>query len=223
MPVTLTYSEFFENKNNNLGFRKLLYESLKYNKPITLSLTENNVSLVLDSIRHDTVNLKGKWRSPLLSGRYQKVGALLLAPLLFHIQEFSLPHSCIYTLGKPYRSIADFFMRNLFYTAIRRESVSFNQADHGLGAGVLENSRLFTRRYLWIIKANLKEPIFDDDNASELLLSSAYIPTVQFSESVLEFGMLEYQARIDEQSTNYDHNMQIQNLMNLREKLFQSI
>jgi hypothetical protein len=168
MSIKLSYSDFFEDEENNLAFSNVLFDVVKNKSFLSLILEKDNVLIATEqycSTIKSHIKLHGKWRSSLLQGEYNTVSTLVLSPLLFQIQEIYMPHNSIFTLKKPNQTIANFFMINLFFAAARREISIFSDIEDLQVAKENRNNMLM--QYLKVLKANLKSSDFNIPNICE--------------------------------------------------------
>jgi hypothetical protein len=197
MLVELSYPRFFDAKHRTLALEELLHECVPRRLAVRMRLAPERV--LISGERPDPATagliLRGNWRSPLLGGAQPRsTGSVLLAPFVLQIQELWLSHRTLFTFGRSDRSVADFFMRNLFYGACRREHMSIASGDSILDGNTSHGSRELAETYQWIAKASLKEKLFDRRNASELILACAHVPIFEFGNALLEAGLREYRA-----------------------------
>lgn len=128
------------------------------------------------------ITLSGRWRSELLRGAGEP--ASLLLPFVFSVAGVRIEHRSLFTMGQSYRTVADLVMRNVFHAACRGELVA-RETDARQGELAMAAAKELARSYVWILKGALKDDIFSNRNAAELILASAHAPLVQFTSPLL--------------------------------------
>lgn len=168
----------------------LLHRCLSTRGSLKLQLRqcEAVISAELSKVPRTAVALAGRWRSPTLEEADLSASVRLLAPFLVRIDGIDLPHHQIYTLGRDGRTVADFFMRNIFYAACRRTPFAPLLRRANDASTVPPASRDLMRTYGWIAKATLKDSVFQRADASELILAEAHAPLGIFESPLLQAG-----------------------------------
>lgn len=206
MKVELEYSSFFKPKQHAPELDALLQYCVASKLSLRLSLNPTFAVVSAHSIERvdNALSVTGRWRSPLLEADYQSPGTLLLAPFIFLIEGLEFPHGSLYSLGRSNRSIADFFMRNYFYSACRKQRINFSAVCKPSHDAVAKASRDLTRTYLWIVKSYLRDGVFERSNASELILASGHLELLEFSTPLVASGAADFR-RIAAQGATLDH------------------
>lgn len=186
--VKLGFQRLMEPKRLSPGFEALLQECVAARGAISLHLQAGEVAIGAPPAPPSGIMISGRWRSPSLQGTPDGTGALLLLPFAFLIEGLQLRHDQIYTLGRADRTLADFFMRNLFYAACRRAPFSLKSLDGSAAPGALKAGRDLARTYGWVAKALLKDPLLERPNAPELIMASAHLPLPGMGTPLLQAG-----------------------------------
>lgn len=205
MQFHLSYARFFEPKQHFPEVDEVLHHCVVRKSSLRLNLDPTGVSLSIPGPEQarKALSLAGRWRSPLLEGAYHGTPALLLVPFVLLIEELCLPSGNLYTLGRGDQSVADLFMRNLFFAACRSEPMTFRTAADSADAAVTDASRELTQTYLQIARACLKDSVFERSNAPELIVACAHLPVLKFSSPLLEAGAAELR-RVSAQASRQD-------------------
>lgn len=192
----LSFARFFEPKQHSPSVDETLRECLSRRATLEVRLGPSSVEVWVDESADDEpMLLTGQWRSPLLEIPASHTGALVLAPLVFRVEQMRLPHGCLLTMGRADRSVADFCMRNVFYAACRGDSIGFRvAAQQPTTDDRVRASRDLARTYLRIARGFLNDPILDRANAPELGLACAHVALLEFDSPVMESGAREFRA-----------------------------
>ena len=224
MQTELSYKQFFELKPRSPQVTDLLRDCIVRQTSLRLRLGLTQVTLSVDQVpplgRAPT--LIGRWRSPLLESEHYSVGALILAPFVFFIEELCLPHNSLFTLGRNDRSVADLFMRNVFYAACQREQMCFLKATADTNTHTTKGSRDLTKTYLWIAKVHLKNKVFDRNNAPELILACAHLPLMEFDNPLIDVGATSLRLISAHTETTNRQNAQKLAFQQVRERILNS-
>jgi hypothetical protein len=199
MKIEISYVRFFEPLEKSPEVLEILAHAVRQKLPLKLSIHETGVLLCTGHVKELNKGIKvaGRWRSQVLAGYSPSVGAHLVLPFVFLINELHFSPEMLFTFGRPTRSVADLFMRNYFYSSCRGEQI-FVQAETGkTDATVTKASRDLSRTYLWIVKAFIKDKILERSNVSELILASAHLPTVHFTSPLLGSGVKNFHPSSD--------------------------
>jgi hypothetical protein len=196
----LTYQAFFGPKQQVTSIDAVLGSCLAQKRSLRVSLLTNSVEIAAVDHNHGSICVHGKWRSPVLATRQPGAKALLVAPFAFLIQEIRFPPGTLYTLGRRDRTVADFCMRNYFFAAARKSRMEFQRSDCGNDGQVAKGSRDLAQTYSWIVKTYLKDDLFGNENAIELLLAAAHIPLTRLSNPLLEAGVEEFRLAATQSS-----------------------
>jgi hypothetical protein len=134
---------------------------------------------------------------------------------LFYSIETRLSWDQLYTLGHTYRSIADFFARNIFLAVCRDASIIFKEDASEASA---QHLRTFRRHYFFILKAEVTEGCFQSQNADDFLnyvFLNAFLPVLDFENPLLGSGVSVLRKFVEIESRN-DLPLLKAQLMNVR-------
>lgn len=186
--LKLGAQQLMEPKRLLASFDGLLQKCFRSRGTLLLQLLPDEV--VVDVGRSQTTGLalSGRWRSPALKGTPEGAGALLLLPFVFHVEALHLRHDQIYTLGRGDRTLADFFMRNLFYAACRGAPFTLEALPGSAAPAVVKAGRDLSRTYGWISKALLKDLLLDRTDFAELILANAHAPLPGVGSPLMQAG-----------------------------------
>ena len=108
------------------GFRDIQLGAIQSGLALEASMQSDHVRLALvERPNNSEIEILGNWRSPDFGAADMKcVAVKLMMPFLFRTSAVTLPVDQIFTYGKSYRSIADFFMRNVFLGACRNTPIA---------------------------------------------------------------------------------------------------
>lgn len=184
--MSLSAVDFF-----NFGPRSLEFDhdlASRIARKIGLKLTfEPEVALLEEYQCEPSEPVKVSLAAHIVQTDGLSIGARLLVPLISSINSVCIPSRQVYAVRRHERSIADFFSRNLFYALARPSDATFDITDVG---ACEENSiqRAFQRRYLWVMRHHLSEPILHDNDVIDRLLINSRLKTLAFKSSILEKG-----------------------------------
>ncbi|GAA6213147.1 hypothetical protein NBRC116602_28880 [Hyphomicrobiales bacterium 4NK60-0047b] len=220
-----SYPDFFQVRNHQCVFHKILYDAIRERKGVHLSFEPAKVIVSIDKKNRvkNNITLKGGWRSSLLNIQHQKSSSLLLSPFFFNIKEFYLSHSCIFTMDMEHRSIADIFMRNLFYAACRKGCITFESIDEQKDDQMNKNHKDFTLRYLWIFEEQIAEKLFPNKNVLDMMVVNAHFQIKKFSNPIIENGFNEFRANASNLEQNSYYKKLINEIIDVREKVLSHI
>lgn len=190
MNLEVTPNGFVSADKKPAQFEALLHDVLRHKRVLTARFEAGGI--VLSAGRGDVGArgpvLHGAWSTADLQGAsFEAIGAKLFLPFLFTIGAVSLPHHQIHTFGHSYRSIADFFMRNLLLGIIRNEPIE-TRAE---AVANLTLSGALRNQYFFIIKAMIADPVLAERSARETvdyLRASTYVPVMRFENTLLRHG-----------------------------------
>ena len=194
MKTQLSYPQFYEPMMHAPQVGELLARCISEKAALHLSLEPDKLEFSVASPSRPAVVgpiLAGRWRSPLIRGEHQITGALLMAPLLFLIEDLWLPHTSLFTLGRKGKTVANFAMLNIFYAACRREQIVFDDTPAARRSSVAPRARELARVYANVVNAHLNDERLSGDNRLEKILASAHLPVVAYSNPLLEAGAVE--------------------------------
>jgi hypothetical protein len=217
--LAITPQRLMEPKRLSPGFNDVLQRCLSTRGTMVLRVETGGIIVESDSTDSAAVALTGRWRSPLLAGAHSSAAALLLLPFVFLIDGIRLPHDQICTLGRDDRTVADFFMRNLFYAACRNEPFTLLGHPTGVQPTITKTARDLARTFGWIAKALLKDDVFDSPNAPEYILASAHLPLTAFSTPLLRAGAAVLQRAAAENNAQAGGRRTLPELTQLREQI----
>ena len=186
--LTLTPQECFAKDGQTARLQPLIAACMQRQGALLLELTAQAVQIRIEDApgRGAPLRLTGQPSVPDLNlGAIDQVGAKLILPLLFDIQTLCLPHRQILYLGRDFRSVADFFARNLFLAAVR--NVTFD-IQAGPTHQLPEPAKTFKHEYCFILKHALPEEHLKARNAKEsidLIALNVCLDTQYFSHSML--------------------------------------
>lgn len=138
-------------------------------------------------------------------GTMNRVSAKLVLPLLFDISTLCLPHRNIVYLGREFRSLADFFARNLFHAAVRNTIFEIQLESP---RKLTENSKNFKNEYFYILKHALFEECLKTRNAKEsidIIALNACLDAQYFNHAILNRPL--GSGRLGSQNDRYMSNL----------------
>lgn len=188
--IKLTCSSLLEPKKYYPQLNDLLNTCISEKGELCLTLEANGpiISVRPGNYKNTSVVVNGYWRSPLLDAQYQSAGPLVLIPFVLNIRELSFSHNCLFSIGRDERSLADLFMRNYFYAACRNESIKVISACSQADGGVRKLSKDLSRTYLWIVRANINDCVFNLKDVAEVILANTHAPLMSFNQPLLSVG-----------------------------------
>lgn len=188
--LDIPYASFFSGSEKPSNFQDLIARCLTKRLTLRARLAAEGASMEVVNDPCKDLQLIGHWRSPgMCAVPAGNVGAKVLLPLLFNPAEIRIPYAHFFTLGHPYRSIADLLARNLFLAITRDAPVSlvttsFNDAPSN-------KRRQFRNSYYYILKTAFPEAMFgvsSTPEALDLVLANAYLPVCSFDNPLLRVG-----------------------------------
>ncbi len=186
--ITLTPAECFANDGQSARLRPLIVACMQRQGALVLELSAQTVQLRVEDTagRGGPLRLTGQPSMPDLNlSAIDQVGAKLILPLMFDIQTLCLPHRQIFYYGREFRSVAEFFARNLYLAAVRNVSLDIQAVPtHKLP----ESAIMFKHEYYFILKHALPDEQLKSRNANEsidLIALNAYLGAQYFSHALL--------------------------------------
>ncbi|TCT04007.1 hypothetical protein [Aquabacter spiritensis] len=190
MRIEIPFPALFRAEEKPEAFRDLLYRCVEARGSLAVRLAADSAEITVSDEAVGQIDVFGRWRGPGLAGDpADEVGVKLLLPLVFRFCEIVLPHGQIYTTGRAYRSVADFFVRNLFFAIARNERVAFRAVPRGDVPA--HAAAEFQRQYFYLIKGYFPEPVFHRNSvgdAMDLLAANLFLPVATFENPLLRHG-----------------------------------
>lgn len=185
---TIDSSVFFAPSSAWGAFRDMQLAAMQSGRALQASMHEDHVRLSLvDPAGRAGISLAGNWRSPdFAAANLDNAAVKMLLPFLFRISTVTLPVGQVFTCGESYRSVADFFMRNIFLSACRNSPIVCTTLENDAEGG--GNRRSLQRQYFFILKSIFDEPEFEArtaDEAIDFLGANAYLPVLELNNPLL--------------------------------------
>jgi hypothetical protein len=205
--LSLTRQEFFANNGQITRLNPLIVACMQRKAVLEVEMTEQAVYLrVEDSPSSDApLSFSAQAIVPGLDlGDIHKVGTKLIFPFLYHIQVLRLPHRQITYLGREFRSIAEFFARNLFLSSARNVSYHVQIV---LMHELPEAVQKFQHEYYFIFKHLLPEDRLRYRNAKEainLIVLNACLGVDYFSHGLINRHLVSA-SRANQSNTAGEH------------------
>lgn len=197
----IDYEALFTTNRREQDLADLIEGACRSRGSLTLKLHEDSVELgCLEGGAARSVVVSGRWVHDLPVADIRGDAARLVLPLLFRVRSMVLPHHCIFNTGRTGRSWADFFVRNLYLTALFAGEVRYLCDDQALPGALAARSSDFGRRYLWLLRGALAEPQLSRHNVRELLAASTYLPLLRFESGLFESAMADIRAGVQSAS-----------------------
>lgn len=195
--IILTTTEFCDFGPATVQFDALFENCLRNRQTLILEISAKDTRIyarkkdsATDSHAVVEASLVYDFILPVESG----VAMKLLVPLIAPIVGIVLPTQQIYSVRKGKRSIADFFMRNLFFAICRNKDVLFSAAVGGLKVPPAHVN--LAKRYLWILQPALKDKVLHEKNLFEMLILNTHLPVLDFENRLLSRGAEELRIRM---------------------------
>ena len=207
MTLALTKDECLQSNGRSSELDALLLEVIETKASLDLVVEDEAVSLsvgptqpAVKQVELEIRHLPSDIFAPPL-----KVGARLLIPLLADIVRIRLPHHQIYSTRRHKRSAVDFFMRNLAHALCRNDSVAFHAVGLANSAPASSIHREIAKRYLWVLKTLIRDPLFESTEFLDHVYLNAHFPILTFQGKLLTTGANELRERLAPQKTQvYD-------------------
>ena len=216
--MKLSVTEFLNCGPRTHEFDNLLQSSLATRTGLEVSLVDDTAKIEpLECQPSSAVTVIGV--SYVAGAGVRSIGARLILPLISSIYRIGVPSRQVYALRRHERSIADFFARNLFFALTRPNDAA---CEITAASNACEETRLqteFSRRYLWIMRTDLAEPILHDRNIIERLLINARLKTITFKSGMLESGADEIRGDCPVKHEKVPPNDRFDRLMSVRRKM----
>lgn len=174
--LMLGAQQLMEPKRLLAGMDDLLHKCVRSRSTLSLQLLPDQVVVGVGPNQTVGLTLSGRWRSPALNGNPEGARALLLLPFVFQVEALHLRHDQIYSLGRGDRTLADFFMRNVFHAACRGAPFAAEALPGNADPAVAKSAHDLRRTYRWISKALMKNPLLENADFAELILAAAHVP-----------------------------------------------
>lgn len=181
---------FFSAEEKPAEFEEILHDAIKGKRAITVQFEPDALSLSSRGLAGEQAGLvlRGAWSTAdLQDAGFDDIGTRLFLPFVFNIGVMSLRHDQIFTFGHPYRSIADFFMRNLLL-GITRNADLVCRPDKIVNRSAAQALR---EQFFFILKAMMTEPALTRRGPRETidyLRASLYVPVMHFENALLGQG-----------------------------------
>jgi hypothetical protein len=187
--IILTPAEFLDYRTSTAQFDALFISCLRNRLSLLLEIGEEDVRIYaeekgLAQTSHEVIEASfiDDVVPPIKGG----IGANLLTPLIAPTVKMVLPAQQIYAHRSGKRSIADFFMRNLFYAICRKKDAQLTTA---VGAFKVPPTHVhLAKRYLWILRSAFSDKVLHEKNLFEMLILNTRLPILVFESLLLSGG-----------------------------------
>ncbi|TBX16178.1 hypothetical protein [Nioella sediminis] len=221
--LIIPFDDFFQADRKPAEFANMLGDCFARRGSLGVECRKDafRVSLRASSNLGSGVKVAGNWRGPdFESTDFSHAGTKLFLPFLFEISEINLSHAQIFTLGHSYRSLADFFMRNLLLSLCRDEALDID----GSGQEIVDDGvvRNFQRQYFYIFKTLFPEPVLEKRHAREsidFMQANAYVPVMDFQNPLLRLGAEQLRATCLSRSGQKSQEQLLKGLHQARQKM----
>lgn len=204
--LLLTHEEFLSKGRRFSEFHSLISTCMQIRGVLVVELTSQGVRVCVQPAKEASapLSLVGHSKLPGLNlDAIDKVGAKLIIPLLLDIQTLSIQCGQIYYLGREFRSIAEFFARNLLLASSRNVNLDIRiLPKHPLQ----EPAKQFKYQYLHILREAIPEDKLKSRNAKDsidLIELNACLDSKYFSHALLNCNL--GNARADRQSSTAEN------------------
>lgn len=195
--IILTPAEFLDFGTSTAQFDALFESCLRNRQSLILEISEENVRIYAEekcSAQTSHEVIEASFIDDVVPPIKGGIGANFLTPLIAPMVKMVLPAQQIYTLRSGKRSIADFFMRNLFYAIGRKNDVQFNAT---VGAFKVPPTHVhLAKRYLWILRTAFRDKVLHENNLFEMLILNTRLPILVFESQLLSGGAERHRASI---------------------------
>lgn len=207
--TTYSQSEFLDCGDRSAEFDLLLLDCLKQRHTLVLKVGDSSVQI--EKVRpaeagealHRTRIVA---ETDVVGQALPKLGSRLLLPVLCSVAHLELPAKHVYALRSFNRSIADFFMRNMFYAICRNSDAEFELVPSEGPPSQLGTE--FSKRYLWVMRAALDDENLKRRDFAERLLLNTHIDCLSFKDPLLAAGARDIRKNL----TNGTHRQQADGL-----------
>lgn len=202
--IILTPAEFLDFGSSTAHFDVLFESCLQNRQSFILEIGEEDVRIYArekGSAQTSHAVIKASFIDDVVPPINEGIGANLLMPLIAPMVKMVLPAQQIYTLRLGNRSIADFFMRNLFY-AICRKDVQFDAA--AASSKAPSTHAHLAKRYLWILRSVFSDKVLHEKNLFEMIILNTRLPILVFESQLLSGGAERHRLSI----SNLDESKQ---------------
>ena len=222
--VDIPAPRFFGTSGEVPEFGPVLIDAIDRRGTLSFRLSGGQVRLLAeDGDDDDGPVLLGRWRSPDMAMLpLETMGSRILTPFLFDVTGIRLHHSQIFTGGQGFRSIADFFLRNMLMAITQGMAVTCQPDANPMESGAGDSLRELRRQYLYLLRAIFADPAFEGRNVPEtvdFLLANAYLPLLHFSDPLLQQGADALRAACREQGAEGGRRAVRAKLMGVRERM----
>jgi hypothetical protein len=131
--------------------------------------------------------LQGRWRSHLLEPEAVHKHLKILLPFVFLVDRITFPRVCLTSTNRHDRSIADFFMRNIFLLLFQRRQYTCVAIPSNGDARALNrvNTDLM-KAYTWMLRGYFTDEALRRPNCSDLVLANTHVKALTHSSHLLE-------------------------------------
>ncbi|WP_069301715.1 hypothetical protein [Neptunicoccus sediminis] len=185
-----SYKDFLANSGSKENITEPLVTCLKTKGVFCLEIKNDGVLFRVekDNSSSPTLSFEGQWRgNPISCPEISTAAGKLLLPLMLTTSRIRLPYQFIYYTGAEYHSAATTLMRNIFITLCQNAPIKI--ATTPLNRSQKQYASDFQRRYLWILKSTLKDPIWESQYALEHLTANTFLEVSHFSNPLLRSGL----------------------------------
>lgn len=144
----------------------------------------------------DKLTLTGCWMSEYLRAASVTNRDMVLLPYAFLLRRVELSPTSIFTLGRPYRSVADFFMRNFYTTALCGRAIAVLEYSGTLDSKTLRGAQNLIKTYTWALKSARPEPILERRDGPELILAGLHADLICFESHLLQAALNRTRQRV---------------------------
>jgi hypothetical protein len=195
--IILTSAEFLDFGTSTAQFDVLCESCLRNHQSFILEISEEDVRIyaeVKGSAKTSHAAVEASFIDDIVPPVKGGIGANLLAPLISPMVKMVLPAQQIYTLRTGKRSIADFFMRNLYYAICRKEYLNISIP---VGAFKVPSTHAqLAKRYLWILRSAFSDKVLHEKNLFEMLILNTRLPIIVFESQLLSSGAESHRSAI---------------------------
>lgn len=224
MFLNFSYDDFFSSGAPVDEFNVLLVESIESGSSIFLRLEEGKVCLELlpASQRQTAIELRGDLVVANLDLQELTAPVSILVPLLMRINGLVLPTSRIFSVPIYSRSIAEFFMRNLFYNAFHDGSLKIDVRENSRSTELQRYESELARRYLWVMRAFCDDPVLEMKGFLEKFIVNVHLQTMSFTNLLLETGSAEIRRQVTQLApvqSSGEQAEQVRQILSVRKEL----
>lgn len=195
--IILTPPEFLDCWTSTTQFDVLFESCLRNRLTLILEISDEDVRIYAEekgSAQTSHAVIEASFVDDVVPPIKSGIGANLLTPLIAPMVKMVLPAQQIYTLRSGKRSIADFFMRNLFYAICRKKDVQLTTAVGAFKVPLIHAH--LAKRYLWILRSAFSDKVLHDKNLFEMLILNTRLPILVFESLLLSCGAERHRSTI---------------------------